>query len=285
MEPKITLKPKLSTEELRLKQKEQVTKERDATEEARKSKFFYHNLEQVEKEDDDDDFFEVLDKIKQENDVLAILKWLKSNFEEALQQSKVNSNTENFCYSQPEEWKEILNGENFTKLVKVLDLEVKKMPGNLVIPVKVLSFGLSYIDELIDEIIISSPKVFVCQVCNKRFNVLAQHLNKAKSCKENYSKSDLEEFEYAQKLWKKKTFKDCYERDKESKAKSYQERKSDISKKYLANRKEATQKMAEYYQKNKSTFKTKNAQYYAKNREEILKRKAEQYKTKKARKN
>ena len=105
MEPKITLKPKLSTEELRLKQKEQVTKERDATEEARKSKFFYHNLEQVEK-DEDDDFFGVLDKIKQENDALAILKWLKSNFEEALQQSKVNSNTENFCYSQPEEWKE-----------------------------------------------------------------------------------------------------------------------------------------------------------------------------------
>ena len=284
MEPKIKLKPRLSTEELQLRQRERLIKERDEMEKRRKAKLLYNRLQQTETEDDE--FFEVLDGIKQESEVLEILKWFKAKFEEALKnvESKVNSKTDNFSFFQPEEWKEVFKGENIMKLMKVL--EVEKLPENLVIPRKILDFGLvhkiSLIEEFINEIIVSSPKLFVCQVCKIKFNVLAQHLRLAKSCKEKYSENELEELNHARSLWKKRTLKLCYRNDKEEKAKIYQEKKSDLNKKYLASRDEATQKMAEYYQKNKGFFQAKNAKYYAKNKEAILKKKAEQYKSKKA---
>ena len=259
------------------KANERIRKERDEKEKQKKAKFLYKDLGESEDSGEDDEFLEALETIKKEQGVLDVLKWLYSKFEEAKEQRKLVAKSEykNFCFDQPEEWKDVFIGGPMVKFLEILEVEVTT--SNMCIPSKLLDFGLTYkaslIQDVIDDILLSNFSE--CKVCKHAFNSLPQHVSKSKSCKEKFSESDLQDLKYTQKLWKKRTNAECYQRNKSDIAAKYQERKSELAKKYLANREEYARKKADYYQKNKHTIRIKNSKYYAKNREEILKKMAD----------
>ena len=286
MESKQKLKPRCP--DWHSKEKERQIKERDALEEKKKSKYLYRGLEESDESESYNELNEVLEQVKKESEtgILEILKWLKTNFQSALQQRQLGDKS-NYNFSpENDDWEEILIGEPMTKFLKIL--EVEKSSEKLSIPQKIFDFGLKYklslIQDLIDEIVVNSPKFIVCQICKIKFNSLPLHLNKSKDCKGKYTESDLEDLKHAQEVWKKLRSAERYQNEKEEKAAMYQKKKEEFAQRYQSKKDEVTKKMQDYYKKNKISFGTKNAKYYAKNREEILKKRAEHYKTNKAKK-
>ena len=267
--------------------RERMIKERDEMQKRQNSKFLYKDVELSDSEESDgEDLLNALEEVKEVPGILPFLKWLLTKFEEALNQRKLNSKNEhgNFCFSQPSEWKELLEDCSIDKFLTILEVETSYgTPKTWCIPEKIFDFGLKYnsslIQDAIDEIIMQNS--WMCKICKNEYTSVPQHLSKSKPCKENYTESDLQDLKHAQKLKKKKNNEECYQRDKKHRAEQYQERKGELAQQYLAKREEKTQKMAEYYQEKRQTFQRKNAKYYSKNREDILKKKAEQYKAKK----
>ena len=286
MEPR-TLQSKITngTKAEKEKYQNRLLKERERERERKerqKAEFFYMETYKEEDPESENRLLEILDNVKKEDGVFPFLKWLKSKFEEALMNRQSKSG--NFCFSEPEEWGELLKKETMTKFVE--EMEVKIEHKNWCIPESMTDYGLKHkawlIEITMDEIAVTSSKFYQCQICKFDFKVLALHLSKSKECKEKYSEMDLEELKHAQKVQKKNMISDNYNFNKESIKKRYQERKKELAEKYLENKEETAIKKAEYYKKNTESFRMRNSTYYAKHREEILKKRAEDYKNKKA---
>ena len=231
MESKQILKPRCP--DWHSKEKERQINERDALEEKKKSKYLYRGLEESDESESDNELNEVLEQVKKESEagILEILKWLKTNFESAFQQRQLGDKS-NYNFSpENDDWEEILIGEPMTKFLKIL--EVEKSSEKLSIPQKIFDFGLKYklslIQDLIDEIVVNSPKFIVCQICKIKFNSLPQHLNKSKDCKGKYTESDLEDLKHAQEVWKKLRSAERYQNEKEEKAAMYQKKKEEFA--------------------------------------------------------
>ena len=168
---------------------EKLRQQRDREEKQKKAKFFYKDFEELDKLEDDDNFLEILESIREESGILDVLKWLHAKFEAVKEQRKLNNDSEptDFCFSPPEDWKNVVEGDPMVKFLEILELEIS--PSNWCIPAKILDFGLKYksslIQDLIDDVILSNFSK--CKVCKREFNSLPQHVNKSKSCREKYS--------------------------------------------------------------------------------------------------
>ena len=260
------------------REKERERKEKE------KTNFFYMESYNEEDPESDNHLLEVLDDVKKIDGVFPFLKWLKSKFDEAIMNRQ--SKPGNFCFPESEEWDELLKKDTIKDFVEEMEVQIENK--NWRIPESMTNSGLKHkgwiIQITMEEIAVTSPKFYQCQICKFDFKVLGLHLSKSKECKEKYSEVDLEEFKFAQKVQKKNTMSDVYKFNKASIKQRYQERKKELAEKYLANKDETAIKKAEYYKKNKESFRKRNCTYYAKHREEILKKRAEKYKGKKSNK-
>ena len=252
------------------KYQEWLRKQRDAE----KPKFLYQDME--DESDDEPELEDIANEIREEQNCIQILKWLKSQFVKAstVRGENPKETPDDFSLQPPIEIKSDLDKEVFVRLLKHLEIKIPSSSvENMTIPGGIFDFGLRHHSEtiqfILDDFIISDPKNTKCQICEREFSSMLQHLNKSPKCKAKYSDSDLDDLKHVAKLAKKNSNRDYYEREKDRKAADYQERKVEIAKKNKLKKAETAIKKAEYYSKNKSTLKTKSLQYYAKNRDKI----------------
>ena len=127
MEPRI-LQPKTYwTKAEKEKYQNRLLKEREREQERKerkKTEFLYMENHKEEDTESENRLLEVLDNVKKEDGVFPFLDWLKSKFEEALM-NKQQSKSGNFCFSQPDEWGELLKKETMTKFVEEMEVKIE----------------------------------------------------------------------------------------------------------------------------------------------------------------